>query len=660
MLLALLGTVSNIKISLSYSLTSILIRAIHIGYYIMISKARAGNGERKRGRRQRPQQQPPLGPLKGRDIIQLPCLAMISRYAMPWQFIRHYLPDQCLELKRRRLQVISEYCWHRNAKLETLKHLLEWSPDYEPNEAYMIYQIIQAGNLEIMTYILERYPSIGQRALSNAIDAACKLGDLTTLKLLNTFENADCSRYAMFNAVKNADFEMVKYLHQHRNDGCHHFPFSGQIKSNYLDILKFFHLNQEKYPKIFDSNVLDYAACNGFIDIVKFCHEHRKLDGATTKAMDEASCQGHIEILLFLHENRTEGASTDAIDRAAQNGFIESIKFLHENRSEGATFKAMDLAAKNGHMNILLYLHQNRSEGASSNAMDTAAERGYFEIVKFLHEHRTEGCSSGAIDQVVKTENMEILLYLVHTVKAQCTEAAVKTAIELGRLDILTLLHDHYAKCDIWSQRDMDLAAGLGNLEIVKFLGQHRSEGCTKKAIDRAATNGHFEMVQYLYQHRTEGASTRALDRAATNGHMEILQFLYQRRTEDASMDAMDGASKNGHFEIVKFLNDHEQGCISQSVSYACSGGNLEMVKYMADILKSRESLPEQLNQIFEESLVHAAEAGHIEVVKYILATFDIPTLHEMTILQLSRARDHYEIVDILKNRFPQLINKFN
>ncbi|EGG20348.1 hypothetical protein DFA_07472 [Cavenderia fasciculata] len=63
--------------------------------------------------------------LVGRDIIKLPLLEMISIYAVPWDFIRHYLPTDIDQIQLK--GVISKYCCHDNATLDKVKHLLEWS-----------------------------------------------------------------------------------------------------------------------------------------------------------------------------------------------------------------------------------------------------------------------------------------------------------------------------------------------------------------------------------------------------------------------------------------------------------------------------------------------------------------------------------------------------
>jgi ankyrin repeat protein len=51
----------------------------------------------------------------------------------------------------------------------------------------------------------------------------------------------------------------------------------------------------------------------------------------------------------------------------------------------------------------------------------------------------------------------------------------------------------------------MNATARYGRLEVVKFLHENRSEGCTVTAIDFAAKNGHLDIVKFVHENRTEG-----------------------------------------------------------------------------------------------------------------------------------------------------------
>ena len=69
-----------------------------------------------------------------------------------------------------------------------------------------------------------------------------------------------------------------------------------------------------------------------------------------------------------------------------------------------------------------------------------------------------------------------------------------------------------------------------------------------------AAKYGHLDVVKWLHENRTEGCSVAAMDWAAKNGHLEVVKWLHVNRTEGCTEDAMDCAAENGHLEVVKFL----------------------------------------------------------------------------------------------------------
>ena len=56
-----------------------------------------------------------------------------------------------------------------------------------------------------------------------------------------------------------------------------------------------------------------------------------------------------------------------------------------------------------------------------------------------------------------------------------------------------------------------------GDLDVVKWLHENRSEGCSIWAMDYAANNGHLEIVKFLHENRTEGCTTCAMDNAAAD-----------------------------------------------------------------------------------------------------------------------------------------------
>ncbi|EGG22235.1 hypothetical protein DFA_04353 [Cavenderia fasciculata] len=520
------------------------------------------------GRKQQQQQQ---WSLKGVDIIKLPYLGMISKFAMPWYFVCHYLPSNSNQiLLERRKRVITQYCCHQNAAFDTLLHLLKWSPDVGFDFDYdLMYVNAPNMNQDIIEYIIKGLIDSSNSNSNNlkmvldwATQVICRNGYLSTLKMLNS-KGVDL-KYLPMDICSS--FEMVKYLHDNRIGSCskdamflHFNRTEGATKkamdnaatNGYLEIVQFLHEHRSEGAT---TNAMDYAAENGHIEIVKFLSDHRS-EGATTYAMNKASMNGHIEIIKYLHEHRSEGATAIAMDYASKNGHIEIVKFLSEHRSEGATTYAMDWASMKGHIQIVEYLHFNRTEGATTNAMDWAAEYNHIEILKFLYENRTEGCSSFCILFPATKGYIDIISYLAHTVKVPLQTKLVRTVLLNGQLDIFYFLRDHFADHDsIWNKGIMDAAASKGYIEVVKYLHEHRSEGATTYAMDHAAEKGHLEMIKYLHFNRTEGATKSAMDLAAENGYIDIVKFLHFNRSEGCTKRAVENACWNGHLEIAEFL----------------------------------------------------------------------------------------------------------
>ena len=161
------------------------------------------------------------------------------------------------------------------------------------------------------------------------------------------------------------------------------------------------------------------------------------------------------------------------------------------------------------------------------------------------------------------------------------------TSIDRLPVDILVaVLKDHYEdQCGLWTlsavsrlfreavrivrrspdgrktteykgKRAWDKSCEWGSLVSVKWLHDHRLEGCTKDAMDYAASNGHLEVVKFLHANRIEGCTTDAMDHSASNGHLEVVKFLHANRHKGCTTDAiaMDCAARYGHLEVVEWL----------------------------------------------------------------------------------------------------------
>ncbi|KAF0686861.1 Aste57867_21365 [Aphanomyces stellatus] len=128
-------------------------------------------------------------------------------------------------------------------------------------------------------------------------------------------------------------------------------------------------------------------------------------------------------------------------------------------------------------------------------------------------------------------------------------------------VDRLYLLQQLHAACPrVLSRTLMDLLAKAGYLDVVMYMHEQYSHGCTRNALNLAAANGHLDVVVFLDTHRTEGGSSDAMDLAAAGGHLHVLRYLHAHRLRDGCTEnALCLAAANGHVDVVAFLLSHCQ-----------------------------------------------------------------------------------------------------
>ena len=278
---------------------------------------------------------------------------------------------------------------------------------------------------------------------------------ILTEYVFKSFDHMEMIKYGLNNFFYKKMFSKPHLFSQYEISRC---AIYCCIHGN-PEVLKWLYDETKKRNiKVKNIHLMDIAAGNGQLDVIKFLHNHNNQESAnksradptaeeiicTTYAMNRASRNGHLDVVIWLHNNRTEGCTTEAMDWAARNGHIHVVQFLHFNRTEGCTTNAMDWAARNGHLHVVKWLHNNRTEGCTENAMDGAAENGHLEVVEWLHFNRTEGCTTEAMDLAAEFGYLDVVIFLHENRSEGCTEKAKLCALEYNHHHILEWLRVHY------------------------------------------------------------------------------------------------------------------------------------------------------------------------------------------------------------------------
>ena len=115
-----------------------------------------------------------------------------------------------------------------------------------------------------------------------------------------------------------------------------------------------------------------------------------------------------------------------------------------------------------------------------------------------------------------------------YNVNAKCNANVLAYASMYGQLRIVKWFYKNrtWLKQTKYDTRVMNAAAANGHLDVIEWLHNNCTDGCTKSAMDGAAENGHLDVIEWLYENRTEGCSTNALHGAAENGHLDVVEWL--------------------------------------------------------------------------------------------------------------------------------------
>ncbi|RHZ37997.1 hypothetical protein DYB31_009877 [Aphanomyces astaci] len=266
-----------------------------------------------------------------------------------------------------------------------------------------------------------------------------------------------------------------------------------------------------------------------------------------------AAFSGNLAMLSMLPLDMFRQVRYLLLDLAAANGHMRVLKFLDAVVGhEGCTTFAMDVAAHRGDLDVVRYLHAHRNEGCSDQAIMDAAENGHLEVVQFLHTHYplTAHSLTLALTAAAATNRLDVATYIVHELGSDGHGSTneIDAAAYNGHLAMIKMLHQHNYGC---TTNAMDDAAEDGQLEVVQWLHTHRTEGCTINAMGQAAENGHLETVQWLHTHRGEGCPDWTLQRAAYAEQWDVVKFLVTWQLGGDAKTVMEMAKQDSRDDIA-------------------------------------------------------------------------------------------------------------
>ncbi|KAL2914247.1 hypothetical protein HK105_206191 [Polyrhizophydium stewartii] len=261
-----------------------------------------------------------------------------------------------------------------------------------------------------------------------------------------------------------------------------HFSLDGAVQSNNLELVKMF---VSRGARI-DDNDVETALCFNFNELALYLIQQELLRESSRLKYMVTLClfAGNIEMLRAIC-NPAEFRRNDFgehLPAAASDGRLETIKFVFEMPGEAT----------------------------------------------FLEETLTQAIVAGWVD---------VAHWLVTGPAKDVWSPQLVECVARSSLVIAKMLLQ--VRSDLPTSDIMDAAARIGNLDLVQHMHE-RGFSCTTAAMDGAAENSHGNVVRFLHDNRTEGCTRTGLAHAVNNRDHEILDLMLASPVSGSVKDAQE------------------------------------------------------------------------------------------------------------------------
>uniref|UniRef100_A0A663MZH7 K Homology domain-containing protein n=1 Tax=Athene cunicularia TaxID=194338 RepID=A0A663MZH7_ATHCN len=398
----------------------------------------------------------------------------------------------------------------------------------------------------------------------------------------------------------------------------------------------------------------------------------RRLTSSVSCALDEAAAA----LTRMRAENNHNAGQVDnrSLAEACSDGDVNAVrKLLDEGRSvnehteEGESL--LCLACSAGYYElaqVLLAMHANvedRGNKGDITPLMAAASGGYVDIVKLL---------------------------LVHCADVNAQSSTGNTALTYacagGFVDIVKVLLKAGANIEDHNENGhtpLMEAASAGHVEVARVLLEYgagintHSNEFKESALTLACYKGHLDMVRFLLEagadqeHKTDEMHTALMEACMVNTALLIERGANLEEVNDEGYTPLMEAAREGHEEMVALLLAQAKlkhpncGGGEHSLSYPVYGANInaqtEETQETALTLACCGGFSEVADFLIKAGadielgcstpLMEAAQEGHLELVKYLLAAganVHATTATGDTALTYACENGHTDVADVL------------
>jgi hypothetical protein len=166
-----------------------------------------------------------------------------------------------------------------------------------------------------------------------------------------------------------------------------------------------------------------------------------------------------------------------------------------------------------------------------------------------------------------------------------------------------------------WDERTIEMAAAIGNLEMLKYCFSNDCPCDEKESRARAAAGGHLDCLRFLFDKMN--LSRRKEDQAwfcsqvAETNKLEFLKWAREVKHCEWDERTIEMAAFKGNLEMLKYCFSNDCPCDEeQACTLAADRGHLDCLRFLFDKVK-----PSRRTEKYAALL--AAGDGHMHILRY-------------------------------------------
>ncbi|KAL7748676.1 hypothetical protein RI367_005829 [Sorochytrium milnesiophthora] len=336
-----------------------------------------------------------------------------------------------------------------------------------------------------------------------------------------------------------------------------------------------------------------------------------------------------IQLLHLFKHFKPELTIIDAFARNASRAYLPTLQHIIRSESPTPDPRVFCAAASAGRADIVDWMLSECPLWTSAEAIRCAAGAWQRKLAQRLSDHfgvPLKGCilQPRHLQALVGSGHLQKLKWIEKRCQLSCNERLLLSDIKSRNLAIAQLLHRHCQDVEFTAEM-LTEACRTGNLRMVQWVYQHLTATvrpadaidtaagrnfehivvwlhhntnlpCTTNAMNSAARIGGLELVRFLHEHRTEGCTEQAwvvrhypeqltedaLSWVAEYSRADIIEHLHMLPNAPFSAATMDGAAASGDLELVRWFHlNRKEGCTAHAMKRAAQSGYLSIVKFL-------------------------------------------------------------------------------